>query len=92
MTGTAKCVVLAAENLQNLTTDMSDPNDELAKIKKDLKKKKTKLSVPEEFLDNAKSYEDKQSLVQILTEKEKGRVILIVKSLLSDAVNKRDKK
>lgn len=71
---------------------MSDPNDELAKIKKDLKKKKTKLSVPEEFLDNAKSYEDKQSLVQILTEKEKGRVILIVKSLLSDAVNKRDKK
>lgn len=92
MTGTAKCVVLAAENLQNLPTDMSDPNDELAKIKKDLKKKKTKLSVPEEFLDNAKSYEDKQSLVQILTEKEKGRVILIVKSLLSDAVNKRDKK
>ncbi len=68
-----------------------DPKDELDKIKKDLKKKK-KLAVPEEFLDNAKSYDEKQSLVQILTEKEKGRVVLIVKSLLSDAVKKRDKK
>jgi len=69
----------------------TDPKDELDKIKKDLKKKK-KLAVPEEFLDNAKSYEDKQMLVQVLTEKEKGRVVLLVKSMLSDAVKKRDKK
>ena len=68
-----------------------DPKDELDKIKKDLKKKK-KLAVPEEFLDNAKSYEEKQMLVQVLTEKEKGRVVLLVKSMLSDAVKKRDKK
>ena len=68
-----------------------DPKDELNKIKKDLKKKK-KLAVPEEFLDNAKSYEEKQMLVQVLTEKEKGRVVLLVKSMLSDAVKKRDKK
>lgn len=71
---------------------MSDPKDELDKIKKELKKKKTKLSVPEEFLDNAKSYEDKQMLVQVLTEKEKGRVVLMVKNMLADAVKKRDKK
>lgn len=71
---------------------MSDPNDELDKIKKEMKRKKKKLSVPEEFLDNAKSYEEKQSLVQILTEKEKGRVVLLVKSMLADAVKKRDKK
>lgn len=71
---------------------MSDPKDEFDKIKKELKKKKTKLSVPEEFLDNAKSYEDKQMLVQVLTEKEKGRVVLMVKSMLADAVKKRDKK
>lgn len=71
---------------------MSDPKDELDKIKKELKKKKNKLTVPEEFLDNAKSYEDKQMLVQVLTEKEKGRVVLMVKSMLADAVKKRDKK
>lgn len=71
---------------------MSDPKDEFDKIKKELKKKKTKLAVPEEFLDNAKSYEDKQMLVQVLTEKEKGRVVLMVKSMLADAVKKRDKK
>jgi hypothetical protein len=69
----------------------TDPKDELDKIKKDLKKKK-KLAVPEEFLDNAKSYEEKQMLVQVLTEKEKGRVVLLVKNMLSDAVKKRDKK
>ena len=69
----------------------TDPKDELDKIKKDLKKKK-KLAVPEEFLYNAKSYEEKQMLVQVLTEKEKGRVVLLVKNMLSDAVKKRDKK
>lgn len=69
-----------------------DPKDELDKIKKELKKKKQKLAVPEEFLDNAKSYDDKLMLVKVLTEKEKGRVLLIIKSMLSDAVKKRDKK
>jgi hypothetical protein len=63
-------------------------------IKNDLKKykpKKKKLTVPEEFLDNAKSYEDKLMLVQHLTEREKGRVMLIIKSMLKDAVSKKNK-
>lgn len=63
-------------------------------IKNDLKKfkpKKKKLAVPEEFLDNAKSYEDKLILVQHLTEREKGRVLLIIKSMLKDAVSKKNK-
>ena len=71
---------------------MSEPKDELDKIKKEMQRKKKKLAVPEEFLDNAKSYEDKLGLVKILTEKEKGRVLLIIKGMLSDAVKKRDKK
>ena len=59
----------------------------------DFKKvKKKKLTVPEEFLEGAKSYEDKQMLVQILTEREKQRVVLIVKNMLKDAVAKQDKK
>lgn len=74
------------------TMSDKDPKDELDKIKKELKKKKQKLSVPEEFLDGAKSYDDKLMLVKVLTEKEKGRVLLIIKSMLADAVKKRDKK
>ena len=69
-----------------------DPKDELKKIKNEMKRKKAKLAVPEEFLDNAKSYEEKQTLVQILTEKEKGRVVLLGKNMLKDAVKNRDKK
>ena len=63
-------------------------------IKPNLKKykNKKKLTVPEEFLDNAKSYEDKQMLVRVLTEREKGRVLLIMKSLLADAVKSRNRK
>jgi hypothetical protein len=73
-------------------SDSEDPNKELDRFKKELKKKKQKLTVPEEFLDGANSYDDKLTLVKILTEKEKMRVLLIIKSMLSDAVNKRDKK
>jgi hypothetical protein len=73
-------------------SDSEDPNKELDKFKKELKKKKQKLIVPEDFLDGANSYDDKLTLVKILTEKEKMRVLLIIKSMLSDAVNKRDKK
>lgn len=69
---------------------MSNDSDD---IKANLKKfKKPKLTVPEEFLDNAKSYDDKLVLVKYLTEKEKNRVILIIRSMLKDAVSKRDKK
>ncbi len=66
-------------------------DEELQRKMQKLKPKK-KLAVPEEFLDNAKSYEDKQTLVQILADKEKSRVVLLVKSMLRDAVAARDKK
>lgn len=63
-------------------------------LKKQLKKNKPKpkLSVPPEFLDNAKSYDDKLVLVKLLSEKEKSRVILMLKSMLKDAVKARDRK
>lgn len=67
-------------------------NDDDANNFKKFKPKKPKLTVPPEFLDNAKSYEDKQVLVKLLAEKEKNRVILIVKAMLKDAVANRDKK
>lgn len=59
---------------------------------KKYKPKKKKMTVPAEFLDDAKSYDDKLVLVKTLTEMEKGRVLLIIKGMLSEAVKKRDKK
>lgn len=55
-------------------------------------KKKKKLTVPTDFLDNAKSYDDKLLLVKYLSDKEKNRVVLMIKAMLKDAVSKRDKK
>jgi hypothetical protein len=66
-------------------------NDDQLNFKK-YKPKKPKLAVPEEFLDNAKSYDDKVIVVKYMTEQMKGRVILLLKSMLKDAVAKRDKK
>ena len=69
-------------------------SEEQDKLKNELKKfkKKKKLSVPADFLDNAKSYDDKLILVKHLTEREKGRVLLMIKSMLKEAVKNRDKK
>lgn len=61
-------------------------------FKKYKPKKKKKMTVPAEFLDGAKSYDDKLALVKTLTEMEKGRVLLMIKGMLSDAVKKRDRK
>lgn len=67
-----------------------DPKEKLeADLKKFKNKKKKKMSVPNEFLQEAKSYEDKLVLVKTLTEMEKGRVLLIVKGMLKDAVEER---
>ncbi len=69
---------------------MTDDNDEaaeaLAKMKRDMAKKKAKLAVPEEFLDNAKSYDDKLTLVKILSEKEKQRVVLLFKKMIQSGI------
>ena len=66
-----------------------DPKAELEKYKQ---KKKSRITVPPKFLQEAKSYEDKLVLVKMLTEKEKGRVLLMIKSMLAEAVEARDKK
>lgn len=66
-----------------------DPKAEFEKYKQ---KKKSRIIVPPEFLQEAKSYEDKLVLVKMLTEKEKGRVLLMIKSMLAEAVEARDKK
>lgn len=70
---------------------MSDDNNEIKAELKKFKKKK-KLTVPPEFLQEAKSYDDKLVLVKHLTELEKGRVLLMIKNMLKDAVKARDRK
>ena len=59
---------------------------------KKFRPKKKKMTVPTEFLQEAKSYDDKLMLVKTLTEMEKGRVLLIIKGMLKDAVANKDKK
>ncbi len=64
-------------------------------VKLDLNKfkpKKPKISVPAEFLDGAKSYDDKVTLVKILTEKEMGRVMLIVKKMIAQGIEESKRK
>lgn len=61
-------------------------------MKKEMAKKKPKLAVPAEFLDNAKSYDDKVTLVKILTEKEKHRVVLMFKKMIQSGIAESNQK
>jgi hypothetical protein len=71
---------------------MSDDTDDIKNNLKKFKPKKPKMSVPAEFLDNAKSYDDKVTLVKILTEKEIGRVMLIVKKMIAQGMQEEKRK
>ena len=55
------------------------------------KKTKKKMTVPADLLDNAKSYDDKLIMVKLLAEREKGRVMLILKKMLAPEPPKRPK-
>ena len=69
---------------------MSDDDDIKANLKKF--KQKPKITVPAEFLDGANSYDDKLAMVKILTEKEKGRVLLIIKKMIAAGMDESKKK
>jgi hypothetical protein len=69
----------------------NDDNDVKANLKK-FKPKKPKITVPEEFLKGANSYDDKLMLVKYLTEKEKGRVLLIFKKMIAQGMAESKKK
>jgi len=74
---------------------MSDNNNNNDDVKANLKKfkpKKPKLAVPEEFLKGANSYDDKLMLVKYLSEREKGRVLLIFKKMIAQGIEESKKK
>lgn len=73
-------------------TEETDPQKALAKMKKEMAKKKSRLTVPPDFLDNAKSYDDKLTLVKILSEKEKQRVVLMFKKMIAEGMKENTKK
>jgi hypothetical protein len=70
---------------------MSDEDDVKANLQK-FKPKKPKITVPAEFLDGANNYDDKLAMVKILTEKEKGRVLLIIKKMIASGMEETKKK
>ena len=76
------------QSKHKMSDDTEDPRKKLEKFKP----KKKKLAVPQEFLDSAKSYEDKLIVVKSITEREMQRVVLIMKKMLADGVKNRDKK
>ena len=70
---------------------MSDESEDIqAKLNK-FKPKKKKLSVPEEFLEGANSYDDKLILVKAISEKEKQRVVLLFKKMLAEDKPKKNR-
>lgn len=62
-----------------------EDGQDIEEMKKKFKPKK-KVTLPTEMLTDAKSYDDKLVLVKMLTEKERNRMILIVKNLLKDGL------
>ena len=75
-----------------MTTDNDDAKKALANMKKEMAKKKPKLAVPTAVLDNAKSYDDKLTLVKILSEKEKSRVVLMFKKMIQSGIVESNRK
>ncbi len=65
--------------------------ENLEDMKKKFKPKK-KVALPTEMLSDAKSYDDKLILMKFLTEKEKGRVVLMIKNMLRGAADAGKKK
>jgi hypothetical protein len=63
---------------------MTDDTDDLKSKLEAHKPKKKKLAVPEGFLEEAKSYEGKLMAVRIIAEREKDRVLLMIKRMLSE--------
>ena len=67
---------MAEENNPNA----EEPHD-IEAMKKKFKPKK-KNTMAEDMLKNANSYDDKLLLVKVLSEKEQGRVVLMIKNML----------
>lgn len=59
-----------------------DQSEDLKSKLDKYKPKKKKLAVPQEFLDNANSYDDKLLVVKAVTEKEIKKVVRIVQGML----------
>ena len=67
---------------------MEDTPEEFKKKLDALKPKKKKLAIPEGFLESAKSYEGKLEAVKIISEREKDKVILMIKKMLEPELPK----
>jgi hypothetical protein len=70
---------------------MPDDADDLKKQLDAHKPKKKKLAVPEGFLEEAKSYEGKLMAVKIIAEREKDKVLLMIKGMIAKADEDRAK-
>lgn len=70
---------------------MSDDSEDVKSKLEKFKPKKKKLTVPTEFLDNAKSYDDKLIVVKMFAEKNKQNTVKLFKNMLKDSIEKKKK-
>lgn len=68
---------------------MDDQEELKKKLESHKPKKKKQLEIAEGLLDGAKSYEGKLLAVQMITEREKDRVVLMFKKMLAPEPPKR---
>ena len=54
-------------------------------------KPKKKMAVPMDLLDGANNYDDKLVVVKAVTEKEMKRVVLLMKKMLKDGIDSKNK-
>jgi hypothetical protein len=70
---------------------MSDDSEDIKSKLEKFKPKKKKITVPTEFLDNAKSYDDKLIVVKMFAEKNKQNTVKLFKNMLKDSIEKKKK-
>lgn len=70
---------------------MSDDSEDVKSKLEKFKPKKKKIAVPTEFLDNAKSYDDKLIVVKMFAEKNKQNTVKLFKNMLKEGIEKKKK-
>ena len=71
---------------------MSDNSEDIKADLSKFKPKKKKLAVPQEFLENANSYDDKLIVVKVFAEKNVQNTVRLFKNMLKDDIERKKRK
>jgi hypothetical protein len=71
---------------------MSDNSEDIKPDFSKFKPKKKKLAVPQEFLENANSYDDKLIVVKVFAEKNVQNTVRLFKNMLKDGIERKKRR